>query len=96
MATFVIGYDIRNPRRLQRVHKAMLNHATPIEYSVFVLEGNRRAAEKCMLHACRLINPKEDDLRCYRLPARGIQIRLGKPSLPEGIIWTGLPCRDII
>jgi CRISPR-associated protein Cas2 len=91
MRTFVIGYDISNPRRLQKVYRAMIKHATPIEYSVFVLDGTMHAAVRCMQEISRLIDPKEDDLRCYPLPRRGLQLRLGKPALPEGIVWTGLP-----
>lgn len=37
---FVIGYDIRDPRRLQRVHRRLCRHATPLEYSVFLLVGS--------------------------------------------------------
>jgi CRISPR-associated protein Cas2 len=91
LATFVIGYDIREPRRLVRVHRAVLKHAAPIEYSVFVLDGNIKDAARCMEELAALIDPRQDDLRCYPLPARGLQFRLGKASLPEGIVWTGLP-----
>jgi CRISPR-associated protein Cas2 len=89
--SFVIGYDVRHPRRLLRVHRAMCKHAVPIEYSVFVLEGSEQAAARCMAEVTKLIDPTEDDLRCYPLPSRGIRFRLGKPALPEGIVWTGLP-----
>jgi CRISPR-associated protein Cas2 len=91
MRTFVIGYDISHPRRLQRVHRALIKYAVPIEYSIFVLDGAMREAIFCMEEVSRLIDPEEDDLRCYPLPSRGTQFRLGKASLPEGIIWTGLP-----
>ena len=33
--------------------------------------------------------PQEDDVRCYALPARGFQGRIGRASMPEGIVWTG-------
>ena len=95
MKTFVIGYDIRQRRRLSRVHRAMVRHATPIEYSVFILYGSTKAARRCLKEVSKLINPLEDDLRCYQLPARGRQFRLGRASLPEGIFWTGLPAKLI-
>jgi len=38
-----------------------------------------------------IFNKKEDDLRVYPLPTNTTQWRLGKSSLPEGIIWTALP-----
>lgn len=93
---FVIGYDIKHPRRLQRVYRAMLKHAAWIEYSIFVLEGSDKEAMRCMEEVSRLIDPAEDDLRCYPLPSRGLQFRLGKSTLPEGIIWTGLPAGAVL
>ena len=30
--TYLIGYDITSPRRLQRVHRAMKKFGCPIEY----------------------------------------------------------------
>ncbi len=38
-----------------------------------------------------LIDPRADDVRCYALPLRGFQGRIGRASLPAGIVWTGLP-----
>jgi CRISPR-associated protein Cas2 len=93
---FVIGYDIRQPGRLQRVCRALLKYAIRIEYSVFILEGSDKEAMRCMDELSRLIEPAEDDLRCYPLPLRGLQFRLGKATLPEGIVWTGLPAGCMI
>jgi len=88
---FVIGYDIASPRRLQRVHRAMCTHATPLELSVFLLVGDALAKDRCLARMAELIDADEDDVRCYPLPARGFQGRVGRASLPEGIQWTGLP-----
>ena len=91
MSTFVIGYDISEPSRLQQVHRLMLRFAAPIEYSIFLLDGNARVARSCMDALLQVIDPEADDLRCYLLPMRGLQGRLGLVTLPTGIIWTGLP-----
>ena len=88
---FVIGYDIAQPRRLQRVHRAMCKHATPLEYSVFLLVGSEADKDRCLAEMAALIELREDDVRCYPLPARGFQGRIGRASLPEGIQWTGFP-----
>lgn len=92
MSCWVIGYDISNPRRLQRVYRAMLRHATPIEYSVFMLSGTERDKQRCLDELTALIDKDTDDLRCYPLPERGLQERIGKATLPEGIHWSVLPC----
>jgi hypothetical protein len=39
----------------------------------------------------KLMDKDEDDVRCYPLPARGLQARIGRATLPGGIQWTGLP-----
>ena len=87
----MIGYDIAQPRRLQQVHRAMCKYAAPLEYSIFILVGNEEDKSRCMAEMAKLIEVGEDDVRCYPLPARGFQCRIGLTSLPEGIQWTGLP-----
>lgn len=88
---FVIGYDIASPHRLQRVHRETCKHATPLEYSVFLLVGNDLAKDQCLAHLAEIIEADKDDVRCYPLPLRGFQGRVGRASLPNGIQWTGLP-----
>ena len=62
---FVIGYDISDPRRLLRVHREMCRHATPLEYSIFLLVGRATAKDRCLQEIDALIKPQEDDVRCY-------------------------------
>jgi len=92
MGNWIIGYDITSPKRLQKVYRAMLRHATPIEYSIFLLTGTERDRQCCMDELVPLIDFGSDDLRCYPLPARGLQQRIGKAKLPSGIHWCGMPC----
>lgn len=89
--SWLIGYDIADPRRLGRVHRAMTHRATPIEYSIFLFVGSETALAECLTVVRGLIDPKTDDVRCYALPTRGYQERIGKATLPAGIHWTGLP-----
>ncbi len=89
--SFVIGYDITDSRRLQRVHRVMCKFAAPIEYSIFLLVGSAADKDRCLLQIADLIKAEEDDVRCYPLPSRGYQRRVGRSSLPLGIQWTGLP-----
>ena len=90
---FVIGYDISNPKRLNKVYKAMCKYATPLQYSIFVLNGTTKQCEKCLETMTAIINPEEDDFRCYVFPQYGLKSRIGSPSLPTGIVWTDLPNR---
>lgn len=91
MQCWLIGYDVSNPKRLQRIHRLMTNWATPIEYSIFLFTGSSRDLEKVLAEINQKMNTKADDVRCYPLPVRGLQERLGRATLPEGIQWTALP-----
>jgi CRISPR-associated protein Cas2 len=91
MKSWIIGYDITQPRRLNRVHRAMVNRATPIEYSIFLFCGTKRELDECLAAIADLIDEKTDDVRCYPLPLRGLQERIGLATLPAGIQWTALP-----
>jgi CRISPR-associated protein Cas2 len=88
---WLIGYDITDPKRLCRVHRVMVSRATPIEYSIFLYIGSENGLAECLATVNALIDPKTDDVRCYPLPSRGLQERIGRATLPEGIQWSGLP-----
>jgi CRISPR-associated protein Cas2 len=88
---FLICYDIADPRRLARLHRFLRKRAVPVQYSVFIFHGDARQLHRCVNDAAALIDHKEDDLRAYPMPKRGFSARLGIPSLPEGIQWSGLP-----
>jgi CRISPR-associated protein Cas2 len=94
--SWIIGYDITSPRRLARVHRALVNRATPIEYSIFLFCGSENGLEECLRTVLALFDPRTDDVRCYPLPRRGFQERIGRAALPEGIQWTALPASLII
>lgn len=91
MNCWLIAYDITHGRRLQRVYRHLCGYASPIEYSIFLLSGSQADLDRCMAELGKLIDARKDDLRCYPLPARGLQLRIGKATLPDGIQWTGLP-----
>lgn len=91
MKYFVIGYDISDPARLQRIHRLMCKFAIPLEYSVFLLIGSVSDKNKCLADVAAVMDMSMDDVRCYALPVRGLQQRIGRSGLPDGIQWTGLP-----
>lgn len=88
---YLIAYDIRSSQRGNRVHRYLKNWGLAIEYSLFLVETSESRRDLCLQGLAALIDPKQDDLRCYPLPARGLKQRLGRAVLPEGIHWTGLP-----
>lgn len=91
MSEFVICYDIAHPKRLSRVFRFLRKCALPLQYSVFLFDGDERQFARLLERLLPLIDPDEDDLRAYPLPKRGFKARLGRATLPEGIQWSGLP-----
>lgn len=91
MKEFIICYDITCPNRLGQMYRFLCKNAIAIQYSVFLFVGSQKQVNKCIENASEIINEKEDDLRVYPLPNRGFRARIGKPTLPEGIQWCGLP-----
>ena len=86
----LICYDIRCPRRLGRIHRALKGQAMALQYSVFLFSGTDTQLQRCLAQLERLMDKQQDDIRAYPLPARGLRWCLGRPLLPEGIYWGGL------
>ena len=61
------------------------------EFLDLLLIGSDADKDCCLEEIGELIDPRADDVRCYALPLRGFQGRIGGASLPAGIVWTGLP-----
>ncbi len=81
----LLCYDIRDPRRLNRVHRVAVRHAVPVQYSVFLLDGTSAHVAQVLKEVGREIDPRVDDVRVYPLPSRPEPRMLGRGALPEGI-----------
>lgn len=88
---YLLGYDISDTKRLAKIYKKLCQYATPIQYSIFLYDGPKKRLLECIDEVLSIMHKKEDDFRVFQLPEQGIQWRLGKSFLPEGIYWTGLP-----
>ncbi len=62
---YLIAYDIANPRRLQRLHRALQAEAIAIQRSVFLIAGTVADIDRLLDRLATLIDPDEDDLRAY-------------------------------
>ena len=91
MSEYLVSYDICQPRRLARVHRLLRQEATALQYSVFLFSGSDAQLDRLLDRIARLIEPKEDDVRAWPVPARGVRLRIGAPPLPAGIYWSALP-----
>tara|TARA_R110002167_G_scaffold366450_1_gene597502 strand:- start:12396 stop:12725 length:330 start_codon:yes stop_codon:yes gene_type:complete len=64
---YLIQYDIRNPRRLQRIHRLLKRTAIALQESVFAWHGNTRQLGVLKRQLRQHMDEQEDDIRGYRL-----------------------------
>ena len=82
---WIVAYDIRQPRRLRRVHRQLRKEGVAAQYSVFTVEADDEQIERLLACLRLLIDEHEDDLRAYHLPASCPVWSLGTQQLPDGI-----------
>lgn len=66
-AWFIISYDIRAPKRLQKLHRWLKRHAFVLQESVFAFAGTPKAWEQLQQGILTRIKRTEDDVKVYRL-----------------------------
>lgn len=93
--TWLVAYDIRDARRLQRVGRRARRHAAGLQYSVYGFEGNDKSIESFVAELERLIDSRVDDLRAYHVPERCRVWALGRQSLPDGVELAGVKVVEI-
>ena len=83
---WLVTYDIAHPKRLNRVHRLLVKHAVPIQYSVFCFEGSTRQLEQLMKSLEKHIDNATDDVRAYQLPENLSVVLMGKATLHEDMM----------
>ena len=86
---WLVAYDIRQPRRLRRVHRQLRKEGVPAQYSAFTVEADDEQIERLLERLRALIDEREDDLRAYHLPAHCTVWSLGAQHWPDGICLSG-------
>lgn len=82
--TWLIAYDIRDPRRLSTLHRALKKQAMAVQYSVFVGRFTRRGVRHLVATINSIIAP-QDDVRLYPLPQRPDWVFYGRSPLMEAV-----------
>ncbi|MFI3157774.1 MAG: CRISPR-associated endonuclease Cas2 [Methylococcaceae bacterium] len=83
---YLIAYDIADPKRLSRVHRTLKKQGLPVQYSVFIVAIKRKSLLRLLESIELIIQPAEDDIRCYRLPEQSDIRILGRQFFPEGVM----------
>lgn len=63
----LVVYDISNDRRRTRLHNALLDFGTPVQYSVFECLLDKAGLEEMKKAVRRVIRPRSDRVRFYYL-----------------------------
>ena len=66
----VVVYDISNDRRRTKLHNALLDHGSPVQYSVFECLLDDKELAQMKKATARVIKPRVDRVRYYYLCAR--------------------------
>jgi len=70
---WVIVYDISDDRRRTRLHTALLDYGTPVQYSVFECDLSPQELITIGRELRGLIDLNTDSVRCYRLDEAAVQ-----------------------
>lgn len=83
---WIICYDIRDKRRLGRVHRHVRKWGVPLQYSVFMVQASATLLYRLMGELDEIIDRRVDDVRAYRFPPRSECHMLGAPFFPDGVL----------
>lgn len=85
---WLIAYDIADPKRLGRLHRAIIKHSLPVQYSLYLYNGDNKDIKKLLDELSKHINIREDDLRAYPIPTQTEIHTLGKNGMLDRILLT--------
>lgn len=80
---WLIAYDLRDDRRIARVHRLLNKVAVPVQYSVFAARGSQAAMRQLARQIETLIDADVDDVRMYPIPERPLLHTIGRAMLPD-------------
>ncbi len=72
---YMLAYDVREPKRLRKMHYFMKKHGVAMQKSVFILKIDKSGLYKLVSGVKELVNNQEDDVRIY-------------PVISPSSIWT--------
>ena len=84
--SWLVCYDIADPRRLQRVYRTACRHAAPLQYSVFHTIATRNEVRAMLRDIEDHIDSRQDDVRAYPLLAANRPVIIGRSRLACGVM----------
>lgn len=62
---YIVSYDIKDPKRLYRIHKKLRGYGDSLQYSVFLCELSAKEKMIMISELLEIINIKEDNLLLF-------------------------------
>jgi CRISPR-associated endonuclease Cas2 len=62
---YLVAYDIRDPKRLRRVHRHLRRRGLAAQRSVFFVRRSERDLSRLLDELAELMHTRKDDLRAY-------------------------------
>ena len=84
--SWLLCYDIAEPKRLSKIHRYVTKIAIPMQYSVFLMQASHTELDEILDTLKVLINEKEDDIRIYPLHKKPKKYTIGEGIFTEGIM----------
>lgn len=85
-ARWLVTYDISKPRNWSRVFKLLKKEGVPIQYSVFLVTSSDVKIAALVMQLAKLIDPKTDDVRIYKIPENAWSLTMGTAIIPD-YLW---------
>jgi len=87
LVKYLLCYDICDPKRLRRVHRAVRDWGVPIQYSVFEVEVNSQQLKQLMAQLAQIIDADEDKVLLFQLSTQLQRLSLGCKALSEELMF---------
>ena len=85
MKRWLIAYDIKNPRRLRKIHRLLKNWGIPLQKSLFMVKGTQNIIE--LREQLKIaMDQNEDDIRLYPIYQDSLVWKWDKSDHLEGIL----------
>lgn len=81
----LLCYDIRDPKRLQRVHNCVKKVGLAMQYSVFYLEMSNADLTQLLNRLLTIIDSSRDDIRVYAISRFEDITLMGASMLADGV-----------
>jgi|YNPBryunderm2012_1023409.scaffolds.fasta_scaffold15456_2 CRISPR-associated protein Cas2 len=86
-SVYLISYDIKDERRLNRVHRYLKGRGIHLQKSVFYCLLSQEEIKKVRQGIEELIEEREDDVRIYPLLVEFETIAMGQGEKVPGGVW---------